>query len=356
MAEIHNLSRQTIRFGGAVKPCYDLYQSYAQNFANGPQFAGEFPKRVDFLQPIDFLGVKINSPIGVPAGPLLNAEWVSFAARLGFDVPVYKTIRSAAYPGHSLPNIVYVEREGSRARAVDRPSSAVSITNSFGMPSMSPDFLMQDIEKANRSLGEGQVMIVSVVGGALADFVQTAQFAKGAGAKLIEANFSCPNVGKEGCLYFDEGVVYTFTKAIVAAIHPIPLILKVGAFHNVEQMRGAFVAAARGGAQAICGLNSVSMEVVDQKGAPALGENRKTSGVCGDAIRSDALQFMKDAVQINQRESLGLTLMGCGGLMRPEHLQEMLNLGAHLAMSATGMMWDPLLAHKFHNMRTLCTR
>ncbi len=334
---------------------YDISKSYAENAAHGPFFTGEIPKRLPVQRPIDFLGFTIHSPIGVPAGPLLNSRWISLASRLGFDVPTYKTIRSFAYPGHPLPNVIFVERERSKARKIQAPLSQLSITNSFGMPSMSPEFLMEDIAKANASLQKGQVMIVSVVGtpnrgvSYLEDFVCAAKLAKEAGAKIIEANFSCPNVGKEeGCLYMNPEGVFEFSKRIAEQIAPVPLILKVGSFSNPERMRNVFLAAARAGVRGICGLNSVSMEVVDANGMPALGASRKTSGICGDAIRPDALRFMQEAAAINRREKLELTLLGCGGLMLMEHLAAMLDTGAQIAMSATGMMWDPYLALRYH--------
>jgi dihydroorotate dehydrogenase (NAD+) catalytic subunit len=40
----------------------------------------------------------------------------------------------------------------------------LAVTNSFGMPSRTPQYLREDIPKAQASLKEGQMMIVSVVG------------------------------------------------------------------------------------------------------------------------------------------------------------------------------------------------
>ena len=66
-------------------------------------------------------------------------------------------------------------------------------------------------------------------------------------------------------------------KKIIAAIRPIPLLIKVGAFSTREQMRNVFIAAAKAGCAGICGLNSISMEVVDAQGNPPLGASRKSS-------------------------------------------------------------------------------
>ena len=41
-------------------------------------------------------------------------------------------------------------------------------------------------------------------------------------------------------------------------------------------------------------------------------------------------------------------MLGCGGIAKPEHFEEFLKAGAAIAMTATGMMWDPYLALRYH--------
>lgn len=347
---------------------YDIGKTYLENAEQGPFFNGPIPKRImpPKNQWIDFLGHSVASPIGVPAGPLLTSRWIELAGKLGFDIPIYKTIRSAEHPSHPLPNMVFVDTHGlisdekilKPATLVRSPSPQIeelAVTNSFGMPSKSPHYLFEDIPRANASLAEGQVMIVSVVGSVrsdcsfIEDFVKAAQIAKAAGAKIIEANFSCPNVDKsEGCLYMSPATVAEIGKALVKAIDPLPLIIKVGIFTSEEQMRDVFIGAARAGIRAISGINTVSMAVVDAQGEPALGPKRLTSGICGGPIRQVALQFVQSAAKINLREKLDLTLIGVGGITLPQHFDQFLKAGAHAAMSATGMMWDPYLAARYH--------
>lgn len=228
-----------------LSPIYDIEKTYLENAKEGPFFKENFPERIKLPKErwMDFLGFKIASPIGIPSGPLLNARWVEFASRLGYDVLCYKTIRSRPHPGHSLPNIIYVDGQKQISpkhlplsiQQLEEPPqfiSDVAITNSFGMPSRTPEFLLQDIPKAISSLEEGQAMIVSIVGtapapkdyhGFVKDFVKTAHFAKEAGAQIIEANFSCPNVAsREGSLYMQPKQVYEIASQIVKAIGSVP--------------------------------------------------------------------------------------------------------------------------------------
>lgn len=347
---------------------YDVEKTYTENALEGPYFSVPVPERV--FPPknewIDFLGYRVASPLGIPAGPLLTARWIELAAKLGFDVLTYKTIRSQEHPAHPLPNMVFVDTDGmlaedhpkKAARKVDRPTAEIetlAVTNSFGMPSKSPEFLMEDIPRANAVLKDGQVMIVSVVGTPrpqedfCTDFVRTACFAKDAGAKIIEANFSCPNVAKqEGCMYMSPDVVTEIGGAIAKAVHPVPLIIKMGLFSSIDHMRSVMVAAAKAGIRAVCGINTISMSVIDDQGQPALGPKRLTSGICGGPIRTAALRFITDAAAINAQEKLDLTLMGVGGITLPQHFDDFLQTGAQIAMTATGMMWDPYLALRYH--------
>lgn len=349
-------------------PIYNIRETYLYNAEEGPFFPSSLP-----LRPVagkhtwpTFLDFKIASPFGVAAGPLLNSRWVALAANLGFDVLVYKTIRSREHPGHPLPNVLLVDVKSTLSEE-NIPKSAtvhhaspsrieeLAITNSFGMPSRSPQYLLEDIPRAQAHLKDGQLLIVSVAGtqcedcSFLHDFVDAAALARDAGARAIEINFSCPNVGaNEGMLYMSPSKVLEFGSVLAKAMHPLPLIMKVGLFSSVEQMRDVLIAAAKAGIRAISGINGVSMRVVDQEGHPALGTQRFRAGICGGPIRNLALHFTEQAHTIIRKEKLELELIGVGGITRPEHFFHFLERGAKIAMAATGMMWDPYLALRTH--------
>lgn len=338
---------------------YDIEKSYLDNAKLGPFFSGELPKREWPQKMGDFLGFPIASPIGVPAGPLLNSNWIGLAANLGFDVLCYKTIRSFEHPGHPLPNILFVQdfdsdKPPQQVVASKKRMTNLAITNSFGMPSRSRDYLEKDIPLSQSLLRPGQIMIVSVVGTPgqgdfVEDFVSAALFAKECGAKIVEANFSCPNVATcEGDIAQNPDSVYEIASRLVNALGRTPLIIKVGTFKTKEQLEKTLYQAARAGVRAVSGINTISMKVVDSSGRPALGTNRPTSGVCGDPIRKEALRFIQSARQVIDRQKLGLKLLGCGGITKPEHFHEFLNAGADIAQCATGMMWDPYIADKYH--------
>src|SRR5687768_10572930 len=82
---------------------YDRGQTYAWNYSHAPD-----PIDVP-LAPVHgdwrFCGLPVGSPLGVPAGPLLNGRWCLYYASLGFDVLTYKTVRSRERACYPLPNL-----------------------------------------------------------------------------------------------------------------------------------------------------------------------------------------------------------------------------------------------------------
>src|SRR5918993_1291127 len=86
---------------------YDPARTYRWNYDHPPSPVNiEVPRVAGAWQ---FAGLPVDSPIGIPAGPLLNGKWCLYYASLGFDVLTYKTVRSVARECYSLPNLVPVE-------------------------------------------------------------------------------------------------------------------------------------------------------------------------------------------------------------------------------------------------------
>ena len=351
-------------------PLYDPSLSWEENAKRGPCFSAPYPERQwpSRDQWVDFLGHPVASRIGIAAGPLLNAQWIDVAGHLGFDIPTYKTIRSRSHPPHPTPNVVFVDAPESLdpqqlpaklhpAENAPECLQDLAITNSFGNPSMDPNFLVEDIARAKASLADGQVLVVSCVGSdwpdttLTDDFVTVAGLAKSAGAPVIEINFSCPNVqSRDGSLFLDPEGVYATASRVVQAVAPIPVIVKMGVFPSLEHQQRSLVAAARAGVRAVCGINTIPMRLSNLDGTPTLGPKRASCGICGNPIRRAALQWVSQTRQIVDNDKLDLTIIGVGGVTQAEHFADLLNAGADFATCATGMMWDGYLAARFHQL------
>jgi dihydroorotate dehydrogenase (NAD+) catalytic subunit len=342
-------------------PTYNIHKSYDENYNNGPDFSGEMPKSIK-NKPIKLWGHVINSPLGIPAGPLLNAEYINLYAKLGFDLPIYKTVRTIQRDSHPKPNCLLVDREnallesdiGSQiysAKEQDTDKKSISITNSFGIPSKPIEIWQSDIEKANNTMDKNQLMIVSCVGTPLPerniieDYVLCATLAVEAGAKAIELNLSCPNVtSKEGSIYQDKELSSIISKAVKNAIKDTPLMIKIGYISDLDLL-GEIIKANAPYVDSIAAINTISMQAINQFGQQALpGKGRLNSGICGKIIKDIGLQMTKNLYTIKQKNNYDYTICGVGGITSPSDFDDYLNAGANIVMSATGAMWNPYLA------------
>lgn len=348
---------------------YDATASYEENYNHGPFFKGDFPQRPPVSQKIKLWDFEVNSPLGIPAGPLLNSNWVNFYAKMGFDLPVYKTVRSVAHSSHPSPNCVYVNPgrqiqmgETPELTTVNKPEflEDLSITNSFGVPSKPAETWMADVETANQNMGEGQVMVLSFMGtdgaggrGLIEDYAYTAAMAKEAGGRILETNYSCPNLcgSKEGAIYQDPDSSSQISKAIRHEIGPnTPFMIKLGPL-PYDQLK-AVVKANLPYVNGIAGINTMPGDVRTPDGQQALpGPGRLRSGICGQTINQVSQEFVENLAQIKKELNADFLICGVGGIMTPQDFKTRLEAGADMAMSATAIMWDPYLAQRYHEQK-----
>ncbi len=300
------------------------------------------------------LGYQINTPIGVAACSATSGDRIVELSKL-FSIVVHKTIRGHKHLPHPSPNVVRVETYAQlTAEDVGEPIQAIphgkripnihdpSLANSLGNPSPGPEQATLEIKRARAALSSGQILIVSVFGDSAEDFAETAKLACAAGAHAIEANFSCPNLAtRRRPLYGFPEEVKRIAGTIVAAIKPIPLVVKVGICPNQVELAKLLRAIDQSGARAVCGINSVPMQVQNKDGTPTFGEKRPLAGVSGGAIRNLALEFTRDARRIIDQDKLPLELIAVGGVTHPEHFDALRAAGANAALTATGAMLFP---------------
>ena len=369
-----------------AEPFYDVNLSYADNYECGPfgAFAGALAKSTPsttetsvsgsaaaataYDSSSSFLDLPVNLPFGIPAGPLLNSRFTTAAFRMGFDLAVYKTVRTRAWDCNPFPNVLSVHPrtgaltpgdaeldEGVLADShFERP---LSISNSFGVPSRDPDEWQPDMRDAIAAAGLGQLLIPSFQGSRhegmttseyIADHVTAARLVRETGAQLMEMNTSCPNEGRNRLLCDDPRLVGEITQAVKNEIGDMPLIIKLAYLPSDEALeRMVRETAAHGSVQAFATINTVSAKLVDRKGNQALpGEGRERSGVCGSAIRSAGLDMVRRLAGMRERLGLDFAIIGIGGVMSPADYQVYRTTGADAVMSATGAMWDCELAHR----------
>lgn len=335
---------------------YDITRTYDWNYDHAPI---QPPERdvPPYPGTWHFCGLPVNSPLGIPAGPLLNSRWILYYAALGFDVLTYKTVRSSYRASFDLPNLVPVEAaplagEGGIVRQVafrEYDSWAIS----FGMPSKDPAVWREDVTLARRGLAAGQVLVVSVVASPqpgwtlddlARDFAQCARWAADAGAQVVEPNLSCPNVcTAEADLYLSADASRTIAQAVRAAVPELPLVLKAGLFENTDQMR-ALVEAVRPYVNGISATNSITAKVesATEPGRLLFGGLRR--GIGGAGITARCLEETRRLAGLCR--TAGVHLISAGGVHSARDVEDRLQAGAHHVQIATAAMLDPGLALK----------
>ncbi len=347
------------------KPFYDPTKSYEENYQNGP--FGDFSNGNVYQQQgtptYDFFGQKIFLPFGIPAGPIINSNFAKAAFEKGFDIVVYKTVRSDFFPCHPFPNVLSVNIDGNltiektqeKLIADTNYQEPLSITNSFGVPSKKPDEWQADVKKALGYVGHGQALVLSFMGTVrehqtqeefIEDYALAAKLSLETGAKILETNLSCPNIGNEGLVCYNLDVTEKVCDAVRNVIGNTPLIIKIGYYKDDMQL-ASLAEIANKYADGISGINTLQTEIIDKNGNQALpGKNRSRSGVCGATIKWAGLETVRKLKDIKNKNGYSFAIEGVGGVMKSEDYFEYITTGANSVMSATGAMWNPYLAQE----------
>lgn len=338
----------------------------------------EAASTVDLIdRPTSLAGHRVNFPFGVAACnasivQTANSEIIAFYAALGFDILTYKTVRTAKVAPHPDPNWVSLDPRagdiftppfdqvviGDLHYAPDDPTHA-AMANSFGNPSREPAFWQPDVAKAKQALHPGQLLIVSVVAtvhdgdtreeALIDDFVTVAKLAKEAGADVVEANYSCPNVPGDptGTLYQHPALAGRISAALRSALGTTPLFVKIG--YLDRDGLTAFVRANSHHVQGIVGINTIPLRVNSLSGYPLFpGPGRERAGISGAPIRRWAQEVAHNLVEIRaqMRAENDFVIVGVGGVCDPHDVCDYLNLGVDAVQSCTAAHFNRRLAQQ----------
>lgn len=342
-----------MRYDQAELPHYDRTRSYDWNYDHAPEAIESTVPAVD--GPWQFCGLPVDSPLGVPAGPLLNGRWCLYYASLGFDVVTYKTVRSVERACYPLPNLQPVQCGPLHGGEMDLPAiedMRGSWAVSYGMPSKPPEIWRADIEWTRKQLPARKLLSVSVVGTVqdgwtiddLADdYAQCAKWAVESGADCIETNFSCPNVSTcDGQLFqqpADSAIVASRVRQAIG--DDIPYIAKIGRIVEREPAK-PLIDAIGSLVDALAMTNSIAATVRSAEGGLLFDGQRR--GICGAATREASIAQTKMIEELVQQRGLPLQIIGVGGASSADHVRDYLAAGAHAVHIATAAMVNPRVA------------
>lgn len=346
-------------------PIIDPTLPYFENIHKGP--LGEYSRIKKYEEQgepeYDFLGNKLYVPFGIPAGPLPTNSHIMAAFNAGFDVAVYKTVRSREFTGNIMPNLFPVQVEGNLtiekaqqgvtiAKVYTEP---IKIANSYGVPSTSPDFWQEDMAKSVINTPKGKLVIGSFQGTTngsgdvkeyITDFAITAEMVKNTGVKVMEVNLSCPNEGSSHLLCFDIERSIEVVTAIKEKIGDTPLFLKLAYFADKEALL-QFITGTEKMAAGYSVINTIASRVITETNEQAFpGNGRQIAGVSGDPIRWAGLEMVKQLADWKKDKGFTYKIIGVGGVVSHEHFTEYRLAGADVVLSAAGTMWNPYIAQE----------
>jgi dihydroorotate dehydrogenase len=343
-------------------PFYDPLKSYEDNCKDGP--FGGFTDGIVYKErgepQYDFFGKKVYLPFGIPAGPIPNANFCKGAFDKGFDLIMYKTVRTQAKTCNKFPNIVPVQIEGDltieKARnglVIDSDfKDPIAITNSFGVPSLSPKEWQPDFKKAQKFAKKGQVMIATFQGtntgdgeeAFIEDWKKGAELIMETNPDIIEMNLSCPNEGTTNLLCHDTNRVVKIATEVRKIVGKTPLLVKMSYFENEDTLID-FIEKLSPILDGFNAINTIAGEIRNAQGEQALpGKGRLISGVCGAPIKWAGINMVKRMAKIRENLNANFKIIGTGGVTNAQDYKDYIAAGADAVMSATGAMWNTDLA------------
>lgn len=270
---------------------------------------------------------------------------VDLGRGLELDNPVMVASGTFGY-GIEYGDVVDVQALGAicckgttlRPRVGNRPprvtETPAGMLNSIGLQNPGVDGV---IEKYAPLWATWRVpVIVNVAGESIEDYVGVVRKLDGVpGIAGIELNISCPNVGKGGLQFaVDAEAAYAVTAAVRQETE-LPLMVKLSP--NVTDVRAIARAIARGGADSLSAINTLSGIAVDIGGRrPLLGN--VYGGVSGPAIKPVALRVVYEVAQ-----AVDIPIVGIGGIGSLDDALEFLFVGASAVQVGTAVFADPAL-------------
>jgi dihydroorotate dehydrogenase (NAD+) catalytic subunit len=232
--------------------------------------------------------------------------------------------------GGVLPKTITAEPRIGNApwRTVETPAG---LLNAIGLDNDGVDAFIQHHLPYLRDLGTA--VVVSIAGRTEDEFVSLAErVGAEAGVSAIELNLSCPNVSGG----IDFGTNADSCRSVVAAARKrttVPILAKLTP--NVTRIDDIARAAADGGADAVCLINTVLGIAVDwRRRKPMLGNGM--GGLSGPAIKPIALRCVHQVAS-----AVDVPIIGIGGIANIDDVLQFLVTGASAVQIGTANYYDP---------------
>lgn len=280
---------------------------------------------------IEVYGVTFPNPFMLSSSPVSNtAEMVGRAFDSGFGGTVYKTIVD------DKTKIIHPSPRMSDYKVSDK--KLVGLQNVEQTTDRTLKDNLADIRYLKKRWPKN-VLIVSIMGFCEEEWVKLATRSEGAGADMLELNFSCPHMTVEGAgMKVGQAMelVERFTSVVKNAVS-IPILAKLTS--NITDITVPALYAKNGGADGITAINTVraltEVGLDDFTPRPNVAGKGAMSGYSGPAIKPIGLKCVTELAQCDE---LGLPISGCGGVETWVDAVEYFLCGASTIQITTGVI------------------
>lgn len=279
---------------------------------------------------VDFLGVRCENPFFLSSSIVgSNEEMIAKAFDMGWAGVALKTVGTFV-PEETSPRFDVTEKTGG---------------NPYGFKNIEQisDHTLEENLSFIRNLKArypSKVIIASIMGQDEEEWTYLAKVTELAGADMIECNFSCPHMSREGLgsdVGSDPETVRRYTAAVRKGTR-LPVLAKMTP--NITHMELPAIAAVEAGADGIAAINTIkSIMNIDLDtfcSGPDVSGKSSVGGYSGKAIKPIALRFIHD---IKKNETLkDYPVSGMGGIETWRDAAEFIALGCETVQVTTAVM------------------
>lgn len=237
--------------------------------------------------------------------------------------------------GGILPKTITLQPRPGNApwRTVE---TSAGLLNSIGLDNDGVDAFIAGHLTYLRTLDTA--IVVSIAGRSSDEFrILAERIAAAGGADALELNISCPNVSGG----VDFGTDPEMCRQVVSGVReccPLPVLVKLTP--NVTRIVDIAMAAADGGADAVCCINTLLGMAVDWRRKKTMLGN-KLGGLSGPAIKPVALRCVYQVAQ-----AVNVPIVGIGGIATIDDVMEFMAAGATAVQVGTANYYDPTVSQR----------
>lgn len=281
---------------------------------------------------IEFCGVKCENPFFLSSSPVGNsAEMCERAYNAGWGGVVYKTL--------GLENKFKVIMPSPRLNAYHYEDKRfVGLQNAEQITDRPIKDNIADLTYLKKKF-PNKVLVSSIMGFEDEDWALLAEMSEGAGADMLELNFSCPQMARKDAGHRvgqDYEAVSHFCEVTKKA-SKLPVIAKMTP--NLTDMIPVAIAAKRGGADAISAINTIraitDIDIDKYIPLPNIHGSSAITGFSGAAAKPVAMRFVSE---LCNSKDLNIPVSAIGGITTWKDALHFILLGATNIQVTTAIM------------------